>query len=185
MSAPVRRYMGKQIPSQYIQAPLGSPEYRLRNKYGPMKLEWKYQYPDWAKGLPESSLKTIPKEFCPRRPTNPLYPNRWYKPEMNARTIAKLRKNYVLAGLEWPWEKPGRRGLVRISRPCKGTKRSVEKAARLLAIAAKMKEMPKKLDEARAARAARKESRRVDWWSLVLRAMEGKNLRGRESKGKQ
>lgn len=135
-------------------------------KHQEMRLNWHYVYPPWARGLEDEALGTMPKEFCPRRS---LKSGRWYKAEMSAMQIADLRKTVLLSGGNWPWEKPGRRGLVRIERVPKGHKQQAAILARKLMVKSKMEDMPRKLAEMRKARAARKDATRDDLWSELLR----------------
>lgn len=130
---------------------------------------WRYVYPKWAAGLPQTALKTLPKEFCPRMSNAN---GRWMPAEMSSMEIAKLRKKVLLSGAEWPWEKPGRRGLTKMEREPKGKKRIAKKIAKQELIQQRMADMPKKLEDARLARLARKDAKRSDIWSMLLREIK-------------
>lgn len=98
----------------------------------------------------------------------------WRKAVLSPLAAARLRKQYILEGREWPYEKPP-------SEPkpikCKGHKHDKLKAQRVATIEKNMEEMPQRI-------AAYRESRKLKDVSLLDRLlMTSKEIRAK-NKGK-
>mmetsp|Transcript_9091 Transcript_9091/g.15623 ORF Transcript_9091/g.15623 Transcript_9091/m.15623 type:complete len:156 (+) Transcript_9091:159-626(+) len=113
---------------------------------------------DAAKKLAKELFTKLPKRaqqagglpgvlFAQRSETQ----GRWHGPVLPARTAAKIRKEVLVSGREWPWEPE--RGIMRgYANPPKGHKRDKERDARWEIIKKKMEAMPKTILDFRASK---------------------------------
>lgn len=120
---------------------------------------------------------TLPEGFLPTQTPE----GKWKKPTLSRRKIAKMRKDTLLRGEEWPWEKESKRvpGAGPVRR--KGKKVELTRAARLLRIEEKMKSMPEKLEAHKRERQARKVRRHEDYFVLFDKPF---NVQGESQKKK-
>eukprot|EP00274_Cyanoptyche_gloeocystis_P005205 CAMPEP_0196656436 /NCGR_PEP_ID=MMETSP1086-20130531/17308_1 /TAXON_ID=77921 /ORGANISM="Cyanoptyche gloeocystis , Strain SAG4.97" /LENGTH=127 /DNA_ID=CAMNT_0041989181 /DNA_START=40 /DNA_END=423 /DNA_ORIENTATION=+ len=88
----------------------------------------------------------------------------WHGPKYPARAAARLRKETLLAGEVWPFEKAKKE----VFNPPKGHKWERERHARLAKIAKNMEEMPKRIAEYRKNKPKRPPKRGSVQWALDL-----------------
>eukprot|EP00808_Paulinella_micropora_P012802 g22585.t1 len=100
--------------------------------------QWLYEKELYAAEL-KFYKENLPAEFKPQKIRDGPRSKHWRGAELGAIQQAKLRKEALLHGLIWPWEKP-----IKPRRPTifKGRNRVVKKLERQVTIAENMKRMP-------------------------------------------
>eukprot|EP00184_Porphyridium_aerugineum_P002677 CAMPEP_0184696906 /NCGR_PEP_ID=MMETSP0313-20130426/4063_1 /TAXON_ID=2792 /ORGANISM="Porphyridium aerugineum, Strain SAG 1380-2" /LENGTH=177 /DNA_ID=CAMNT_0027155633 /DNA_START=185 /DNA_END=715 /DNA_ORIENTATION=+ len=118
-----------------------------------------------AKEIAEAKAR-LPPEFQPR------YVNgRFRRPLYSRRQIAMMRKKFILAGKEWPYEVPHK--ILHYNFLFRGTKAQRQREDKVAMIETKMRQMPQLIEEYRKEQRARVKKRSKHGYDPLTRKPTG------------